>query len=145
MTIQHTGRILRLIVVLAVSASTVDAAENAPPARIVVVQGTGGQSEYTKLFQAWTQRWIQIAKQGNAELLRVGGSERNEDSPVRSQLEQKLKSVVGAEIPLWVVLIGHGTFDGESAKFNVDGPDLTAAESGTDGDRQLQLIQFAIY
>ena len=30
--------------------------------------------------------------------------------------------------PLWLVLIGHGTFDGREARFNLRGPDLTAAE-----------------
>ena len=28
--------------------------------------------------------------------------------------------------PLWLVLIGHGTFDGQTAKFNLRGPDLSA-------------------
>src|SRR5262249_53253088 len=30
--------------------------------------------------------------------------------------------------PLWIVLIGHGTFDGREAKFNLRGPDLTEVE-----------------
>jgi hypothetical protein len=30
--------------------------------------------------------------------------------------------------PLWLVLIGHGTFDGQTAKFNLRGPDLAANE-----------------
>lgn len=30
--------------------------------------------------------------------------------------------------PLWLVLIGHGTFDGRSAKFNLRGPDVSADE-----------------
>jgi hypothetical protein len=30
--------------------------------------------------------------------------------------------------PLWIVLIGHGTWDGREAKFNLRGPDLTASE-----------------
>ncbi|HEY8503795.1 MAG TPA: hypothetical protein VIL46_04390, partial [Gemmataceae bacterium] len=29
---------------------------------------------------------------------------------------------------LWVVLIGHGTFDGREARFNLSGPDFTARE-----------------
>ena len=29
-----------------------------------------------------------------------------------------------------VVLLGHGTFDGQAAKFNLVGPDLTAADWG---------------
>ena len=30
--------------------------------------------------------------------------------------------------PLWLVLIGHGTYDGKFAKFNLRGPDLAADE-----------------
>lgn len=30
--------------------------------------------------------------------------------------------------PLWLVLIGHGTFDGREARFNLRGPDLTATQ-----------------
>ena len=33
-----------------------------------------------------------------------------------------------APAPLWLVLIGHGTFDGKEARFNLRGPDLTATE-----------------
>src|SRR5262249_11540634 len=29
---------------------------------------------------------------------------------------------------LWVVLLGHGTFDGKEAKFNLRGPDVSATE-----------------
>ena len=31
---------------------------------------------------------------------------------------------------LWLVLLGHGTFDGHAAKFNLRGPDLSAEELG---------------
>ena len=34
----------------------------------------------------------------------------------------------GGSEPLWVVLIGHGSFDGKEAKFNLRGPDVTDAE-----------------
>ena len=30
--------------------------------------------------------------------------------------------------PLWIVLIGHGTYDGREAKFNLRGPDVTDVE-----------------
>jgi hypothetical protein len=30
--------------------------------------------------------------------------------------------------PMWVVLIGHGTFDGKEAKFNLRGPDISDVE-----------------
>ncbi len=37
------------------------------------------------------------------------------------------KASTGRE-PLWIVLIGHGTFDGREAKFNLRGPDFTDVE-----------------
>lgn len=39
-----------------------------------------------------------------------------------------IRASLGREDLLLVVLLGHGTFDGEVAKFNLVGPDLTAAE-----------------
>ena len=36
--------------------------------------------------------------------------------------------LVKSSEPLWLVLIGHGTFDGRLAKFNLRGPDVTAGE-----------------
>ena len=38
-----------------------------------------------------------------------------------------MRRTAGRE-PLWLVLIGHGTFDGREAKFNLRGPDVSAAE-----------------
>jgi hypothetical protein len=42
-------------------------------------------------------------------------------------LNETAKVNAAAE-PLWVVLIGHGTYDGREAKFNLRGPDLTDLE-----------------
>lgn len=43
----------------------------------------------------------------------------------------ELKKQLTRDDVLIVVLIGHGTFDGETAKFNLVGPDLTAADWAT--------------
>ncbi len=48
--------------------------------------------------------------------------------------------------PLWLVLIGHGTFDGRTARFNLRGPDLSAqtlAEWLSPFDRPLVVINGA--
>ena len=37
----------------------------------------------------------------------------------------------GGSEPLWIVLIGHGSYDGKEAKFNLRGPDVTDAEFAT--------------
>ncbi len=45
----------------------------------------------------------------------------------------RLKQALAAEPKesaneLWLVLLGHGTFDGKEAKFNLRGPDFSATE-----------------
>ena len=39
---------------------------------------------------------------------------------------------MGKDDLVLVVLLGHGTFDGDQAKFNLVGPDLTAGRLGGD-------------
>lgn len=39
-----------------------------------------------------------------------------------------LRKQLSADDLLFVVMLGHGTYDGDTAKFNLVGPDLTAAE-----------------
>ena len=44
-------------------------------------------------------------------------------------LGELIKSEVNEnKSPLWMILIGHGTFDGKKAKFNLQGPDISATE-----------------
>ncbi len=50
---------------------------------------------------------------------------RDELNQVETALDQQPK--ISPE-PLWIVLIGHGTYDGRQAKFNLRGPDLTAEQ-----------------
>ena len=56
-----------------------------------------------------------------------------EDPPGPVSDRDRLRRALEAEgkdgpAPLWLVLIGHGTFDGQEAKFNLRGPDFTATE-----------------
>jgi hypothetical protein len=47
----------------------------------------------------------------------------------RTQLQRAIAARAGPSLePLWLILIGHGTFDGRQAKFNLRGPDVTAEE-----------------
>lgn len=43
----------------------------------------------------------------------------------------ELRGKVGKDDLLLIVLLGHGTYDGDAAKFNLLGPDLSAREWGT--------------
>ena len=95
---------------------------------VVVVVGASGTDEYRESFDQWAKRWEAAAIQADADYTRIGGvkpASLNDRDRVKKTLDQMRQSNVGE---LWLVLIGHGTFDGETAKFNLVGPDITASE-----------------
>jgi hypothetical protein len=71
----------------------------------------------------------------------ASSSERETD---REQLLRTVRALAQRESlePLWIVLIGHGTFDGTTAKFNLRGPDISAEELGQalEGARRPQIV-----
>ena len=50
------------------------------------------------------------------------------DAGTRSQGVRQAREAAGADDVVFIVLIGHGTFDGKVAKFNLPGPDMTPAD-----------------
>lgn len=100
----------------------------APRADVIVVVGAAGTPEYGSQFESWAQRWQQAAKQGHATCTILGldpASPPTDHERLHVLLQQ---AAVEQQRPLWLVLIGHGTFDRRTAKFNLRGPDLSAAE-----------------
>lgn len=100
-------------------------AVNAPS--VLVVVGAPGAEEYGKQFRQWAERWREAARRGKAWFSLIGLEEGAE--PDRELLAQSLreesKQSAGA---FWLVLIGHGTFDGKTPRFNLRGPDVSAGE-----------------
>jgi hypothetical protein len=102
--------------------------ESAPSqASLIVCTGLGGSSEYADAFAHWAENWRKAGMAGGARLTMIGAdTDQGEDLPrLRSTLQAE--PVAGIE-PLWLVLLGHGTYDGRDAKFNLRGSDLTAGE-----------------
>jgi hypothetical protein len=109
---------------LAISLCMLTAAAGDRSSALVVV-GAAGSPEYAAQFRHWADQWKQTAKKAGAELTTVGETKEEGASDLdrlRAFLAQK-----GGEgqRPLWIVLIGHGTYDGREAKFNLRGPDVT--------------------
>lgn len=102
------------------------AGEAAEQTRVVLVVGAPGTDEYGKLFAEWGQRIVTACESGGAEIVAIG-SEPASDTPDRQKLQDAL-SESGDARQLWLILIGHGTFDGKTARFNLRGPDVSAAE-----------------
>jgi len=101
-----------------------------PHQSVLVVIGAEGSSEFAPQFRAWADKWKAAAGQGSAEFAAIG-SDASAEKPDRDLLREKLANLAGANSqPAWLVLIGHGTFDGKTARFNLRGADVSAVELG---------------
>ncbi len=128
------------IVVIAIanlSSSMSQAADESSLSTLVVVIGASGDESYSRVFDEELQQWRSIAEACGAKLHIIGAAkngneEATDDGPSeKARLHDVLAtemSVALAESPLWLIFIGHGTFDGRAAAFNLRGPDVTASE-----------------
>lgn len=119
--------------VLLVSGPTCFAEDAAEPVRgeLILVIGTGGTADFDTHFRDLARRWRDAAALGSLSVMTIGLDESTESTD-RQQLEAALSNANSdADRPLWLVLIGHGTFDGRSTKLNLRGPDVTHDEIGS--------------
>ncbi|HEY6361939.1 MAG TPA: hypothetical protein VIX63_12580 [Vicinamibacterales bacterium] len=101
----------------------------------IVVSGVSGGEKYAQQQEKWRADLTGALKTTLAfpEANVVVFSEQSPDS-LKSTAENlrrvfgDLRQRVTSDDTLLVVLLGHGTFDGSDAKFNLVGPDLTAVE-----------------
>jgi hypothetical protein len=101
----------------------------------VVVSGASGGEKYAEQQKKWSDeltgalRNTFIFSEANVVTLSEAGSgtSRATAENVRKLLGDLRRRLTRDDL-LLLVLIGHGTFDGEAAKFNLAGPDLTAVE-----------------
>jgi len=106
----------------------------------VIINGAGGEEEYAKQFQQWTKDLTTALTQKygfDPNKLRVLTEKPADANALRSTAEEVkrtfslLKTELHQDNILFVFLIGHGSFDGREAKFNLVGPDLPASEYDT--------------
>ena len=126
-----TPKALTLALLLPVLAAPASAAER----YALVVSGVSGGDKYAAQQQAWKTDVTAFLTAGaavpeaNVVILdeQSAPSSTSTAGNVRRVLGDLRGRVTTADT-LLVMLIGHGTFDGEDAKFNLVGPDLSAAE-----------------
>jgi hypothetical protein len=96
---------------------------------VMVVVGAPGAAEYAAQFAEWAGLWEKACQRGGA-VYRAVGLDPDETKSEMDVLRQSLAdlSAVQATSTLWLVLIGHGTYDGRTAKFNLRGPDVSARD-----------------
>jgi hypothetical protein len=115
----------------AYSAESVGTAHpTAPESRpaVIVVVGAPGTPEYATQFAAWAKLWEQACAKSGAMFTAIGLDEPGDASDL-TRIQQILAGhSEETSAALWLVLIGHGTFDGRTPKFNLRGPDLSAKD-----------------
>lgn len=114
-----------------------------PRPTLILVRGAGGEAEFEQAFTVEAARWREAAGKGNLKLVEIGADEvaekpgeaKSEQPPAatdRARLEQAIAAERGAtSAELWLVFLGHGTFDGRTARFNLRGPDVSPEELAT--------------
>jgi hypothetical protein len=130
---------IRAIVVSSVLLLTAGPAA-AQSVHLTVIVGLSGDPEHAKTFQRWASTLVDTAS-GRLAIPKdhiVYLAERPEEDSQRAtgkstQVEitrafGALAKTVKPDDVVFVVLIGHGTFDGRVAKFNLPGPDMTPAD-----------------
>jgi hypothetical protein len=106
---------------------------------LLVIAGVGGDEAHSTQFHKWATTVIDSAKKHGLPDTSISYlAERTELDPERIKLRSTRENVLKAFADLAarvkgnddviVLLIGHGTFDGKTAAFNLPGPDLAAAE-----------------
>jgi len=92
---------------------------------IIVVVGAAGSPEYGAQFAQWAVLWQEACAKAGATFVPIGldnVGEPNDRTTLQNTLSRESQQSPAA---LWLVLIGHGTFDGRTAKFNLRGPDVS--------------------
>jgi hypothetical protein len=94
----------------------------------VIVAGLGGEQDYEQRFTAAAKDLDRIFRAGGptAHVYTLVGSEAT-----ATQLTETMGAVARearTDDDFTLILIGHGSFDGVEYKFNLVGPDVTAAE-----------------
>jgi hypothetical protein len=118
---------LLILIVLSLTATAADALSSDHKTVILVV-GAPGDAEFGSNFTHQATLWEKACAQANCIHTTLGLAskpETNDYELLRQALASEPKDGLGQ---LWLVLIGHGTFDGKEARFNLRGPDLSATD-----------------
>jgi hypothetical protein len=97
---------------------------------ILVVTGVPGDEEHAKKFKQWATSFVETAKKKEA-VPEANITLLAEKDATKAAVEQAIGRLAAKAKPsdtVFILLIGHGSFDGQTAAFNLMGPDLTAAD-----------------
>ena len=121
----------------ALLAATTPARAEPPTADVCVIVGAVGDDSYAPGFAAAAKQWQDNCQKAGAACTTIGLDDQKDADPVKNTLDHdKLRDWIAAldanlTTPVWIVYIGHGTFDGKDARLNLRGVDISATEMAT--------------
>ncbi len=94
---------------------------------VIIAIGVSGEEAYADDFAKWAAQWRTAAVAGKARVQTIGAGADEKFVLTKLRAAVVAEAKAGTE-PLWLVLLGHGTFDGREGKFNLRGDDVAASE-----------------
>jgi hypothetical protein len=120
--------LLRPALVLLLCAGAVPAA--AQQTHILVITGSPGDDEHAKKFDKWAASFIDAAKKKDA-VPEANITLLADRRATKGGVEKAFADMAARAKPndnVFIMLIGHGSFDGRVGTFNLPGPDLAAED-----------------
>ena len=104
---------------------------------LALIVGLAGEPEHAETFARWANTLVETSVRLGVKpenLVYLAEKADAKQATGRSTKDEvakafdRLAAAAGEEDVVFIVLIGHGTFDGKIAKFNLPGPDMTPAD-----------------
>ncbi len=135
----NAGKLVRIAVLgllLSVGLTPVALAQDT---HLLVVVGVGGDEEHANQFHKWATAVLDAGKKlgiPDPNVTYLGENPDKDPGRMRARATREnvakafadLAARAKANDEIFVLLIGHGSFDGHLGVFNLPGPDLTAAD-----------------
>ena len=112
---------------------------SAQDTHLLVIVGVGGDEEHTKQFHKWALSVLDVGKKvgiPDANVTYLGENPDKDAGRMKARSTKENVTRAFADLAarakpndeLFILLIGHGSYDGRQGVFNLPGPDLTAAD-----------------
>jgi len=112
---------------------------SAQDTHLLIIVGVGGDEEHSKQFHKWATSVLDAGKKlgiPDANVTYLGESPDKDGSRVKARSTKENVTKAFTDLAarakpndeIFILLIGHGSFDGRQGVFNLPGPDLTVAE-----------------
>ncbi len=92
---------------------------------VIFVAGAPGEDRFASNLVRQATLWSNVCARAGARFHGLGLDEYREPGDRARLLERLAAESRETAAPLWLILAGHGTYDGQQARFNLRGPDLT--------------------